>query len=276
MRLSRSLGFSYPLTLILCLSVWPRTTGAGPLAVRLTDDSQYEVDPEWSPDGKWIAFFDNGIWVLSLEDGGKRQIVEGWRPNRPSWSPDGQVGYLLNGDIWSVPRTGGMSSQVSEGHKYVDFAWSPDGDRIAVVEVHDASQALPWTSLGMLTPADGQLTTLTDESLGGEPSSISWSPDGARLVFDNGGLWTIPAEGGTPIKIVSSGCCPAWSPTSNTIAFAALPDGGISVVSPDGSRLVVFSGRGGGTWDLWILDLTTPVEPLTWGKLKQLYTPSHP
>jgi Tol biopolymer transport system component len=41
--------------------------------------------------------------------------------------------------------------------------------------------------------------------------------------------------------------------------------------SPDGSR-IVFSSDRGGNFDLWTLELATDTNPTTWGRLKLLYS----
>src|SRR5829696_7996113 len=60
------------------------------------------VDPEVSPDGKWVAYtlrepnleknkFDSHIWVVSTEDGEPRQVTNHEKgESRPKWSPDGK------------------------------------------------------------------------------------------------------------------------------------------------------------------------------------------
>lgn len=69
---------------------------------QITTASSIEVGPEWSPDGKWLAF------TSDREDGV-------WR-------------------VWRVPALGGPPQPVTEGHAR-GFRWSPD-------EKHITSRAL--------------------------------------------------------------------------------------------------------------------------------------
>jgi len=48
-------------------------------------------DPDWSPDGRRIAFASDGeIWLMGADGGGKRRLVgTELRDHSPAWSPDG-------------------------------------------------------------------------------------------------------------------------------------------------------------------------------------------
>ncbi len=78
----------------------------------------------------------------------------------------------------------------------------------------------------------------------------SWSADGRRLLYaaeganHQPGLWIIPAEGGTPTQVPGvSGRCPAWSPTSDEIAyFTSTPTSGVQTVRLTTSRGEARSG----------------------------------
>jgi dipeptidyl aminopeptidase/acylaminoacyl peptidase len=61
--------------------------------------------PRWSPDGRWIAYVvwtdasdpDQGVWVVSPDEGPPRQIGE--LPTQLAWSPDGRY-------LWQLRRSG--------------------------------------------------------------------------------------------------------------------------------------------------------------------------
>ncbi len=49
-----------------------------------------------------------------------------------------------------------------------------------------------------------------------------WSPDGKFIAYHSakrGGIWLMPALGGTARQLTEFGCRPAWSPDSATLAF---------------------------------------------------------
>lgn len=99
---------------------------------------------DWSPDGKWIAYFSkkentlSGNLNLIPTDGGEfREIcrVQHIIPhNEISWSPDGhQIAFSSKGKIWIVSANGGEPVEVKTD---VDaragmLDWSPDGKKIA-------------------------------------------------------------------------------------------------------------------------------------------------
>ena len=136
-----------------------------------SDGSMQSMHPQWSPDGQWIAFHSRarrGIWIVPATSGVPRQLVE--FGSHPSWSPDGQT-------IVFTSDAGGMAAQST--------LWTVR---------RDGSDRKELTRLGQ--PPGGHR----------EPG---WSPDGRTILFNvsRGGwgqeIWTVPASGGTPRRIVS-------------------------------------------------------------------------
>lgn len=171
----------------------------------LTATFYFEIDPDWSPDGKWIAMASDGgtqqaeyeIWLMSPTDSApslrltnlvdpRNQIHE--QNTTPSWSPDSQeiafkrcsrewyAQFPTNSDIWAVNIKSKTLRRVtytnSEGVNYP--SWSPDGTCIAY-----------WLGLDLYTiPATGgNPTKLVTVSNGTSTGKVSWSPDGDYIVF---------------------------------------------------------------------------------------------
>ena len=74
-------------------------TGTG-LAERLTSGAAFDMQPRFSPDGKWIAFASDrdgllNLWVMKPDGSGARQVSKEkqWYVNSPAWSPDSQYIY---------------------------------------------------------------------------------------------------------------------------------------------------------------------------------------
>jgi len=70
-------------------------------AIQLTDDGEQNVEPAWSPDGKWIAYHSvakHGIWLMPAS-GGRRWRLTAFG-SAPAWSPDGrQVAFCSSEPI---------------------------------------------------------------------------------------------------------------------------------------------------------------------------------
>jgi serine/threonine protein kinase/sugar lactone lactonase YvrE len=94
--------------------------------------------------------------------------------------------------------------------------WSPDGVWISYAS-DEAGNLDIWKR-----PTEGgeavQLTTSPDDE-----SQPAWSPDGRMIAFfsdqEGGGIFLIPAEGGTALRLTSFGAHPVWSPDNETLAF---------------------------------------------------------
>ena len=114
--------------------------------------------PEWSPDGRWIAFGASGCPYCESEQ--RRAAAR------------------KMAGVWIVKPSGEQRSRLAPppSLEYEDFgqeyAWSPDGEKLAVV---NASKMFVAT-------LDGRRRRLR---LGLFPSSKpAWSPDGSRLFLD--------------------------------------------------------------------------------------------
>ena len=97
-------------------------------------------------------------------------------------------------------------------------ALSPDGR--ALVYASDATGALELY-LASLTPGVPEVQLTSDRGHNIQPA---WSPDGQWIAFHSrkrGGVWIVPAIGGTPQQVVEFGSDPAWSPDSSTLVFTS-------------------------------------------------------
>jgi len=121
---------------------------AGGEARALTSGIPWDMQPRYSPDGKWIAFTSDraggdNIWIMDHDGKNLQQVTkESFRlPNSPAWTPDSQyIAARKNytgtrsggaGEIWIWHRTGGdglqMTKRATEQKDEGEPAFSPDG-----------------------------------------------------------------------------------------------------------------------------------------------------
>ena len=226
--------------------IWMVPFGGGD-AIALTAEGVSSGHPEWSPDGKWLAF-------LSARKGGTTQV-------------------------WLLNRLGGEATQLTDFPQAVDsLVWSPDGKRLCLV-MRDASReelesakdreeekasgekvekekkaAKPWvidrlqfkadevgyldhrrTHLYVFELASKKMTKVTGGDF--DDAGPAWSPDGTKLAFASNrtadadrnydeNIWVVSADntdkGGQLTQITTNpgeDHSPAWSPDGKWIAY---------------------------------------------------------
>jgi Tol biopolymer transport system component len=116
-------------------------------------------------------------------------------------------------------------------------AWSPSGDRIAYH--HNAL----WTPDSVDDVSGLYMLNLETDStrllMEGSARSPDWRPDGKRIAFTTGNIYTIRPDGSNLQQVTDHGSAffPSWSPDGTRLAYDAttLPQPGIWLVDPDGS-----------------------------------------
>jgi len=213
-------------------------------ALRLTSDAADDLNPVWSPDGRYVAFYrqavvGSGVFLVPALGGGERKLAE-VTPARfgtivrayLSWSPDGE--YLATSDrdhpsdpysITLIARETGEKRRVTSPPATtigdLSPVFAPDGKTLAFVRVNSAVVE----DLYVMPVAGGEPMRLTfDHS---PISDLTWTPDGREVVYTTSrhgvqGLWRIPATGGQPKYLAESGqnvCCPNFARHGGRLAY---------------------------------------------------------
>ena len=162
----------------------------GSKQVNLTRHRADDSEPIWSPDGKRILFVsdrDAGVHDLYLMDADGTNVQRVFRQykhrEQPTWSPDGKSIAYVN------PEEDAIKTARVTGH---------------------AERRLTLTSWGRANP--------------------EWSPDGSEIAYDwkgSGNMRLINVNAKAPRVLLPElkkfvRWQPAWSPTGDRLAFAAL------------------------------------------------------
>ncbi len=179
---------------------------SGGTATRTTSLLQDTAYPDWSPDGKTIAFqsYKSGafhIWAMNPDGSNVRELTSGFYDDRePQFSPDGTK------IVFSSDRP-------------------PDGS--------PAGTATGSYNVWTLTLATGQLTEVTHQSGGANDYYPTWTPDGAQITYvdTSHAIESVAADGtGAATTLYSDPAntfySPTWSPDGKSLAYTELDNQG--------------------------------------------------
>ena len=225
---------------------------------RLTDNSIFDGEPAWSPDGKRIVFssghdtisaafdrwaFVDEIYVIDPDGSNLTRLTDNGDQvddNRPAWTPDGTKivfhsdrdeflkyqTYIMDADgtnqlpfVESLPGLGKVGPLPPQ--PWYIRNWSPDGSKIMfTAKVGDSLE-------NYVMDADGSNLTLILDN----PSfvmGLSWSPDGSKIALTGTvgdlplGIYVMDADGTNQTRITTFRLeSPSWSPGGSKIAFSA-------------------------------------------------------
>ncbi|MEW6620228.1 MAG: DPP IV N-terminal domain-containing protein [bacterium] len=229
--------------------------------IQLTTDGK-SSEVRWSPDGRAIVFVKEGnIWVMNSDGSGQRQLTTGNDCNHPLFSPMGdKIAFSssrsggMEADIWLIHPDGTPLRKLSKGGK--NMVWSPDGSKIicsgpwtdgryyghAFYIIDVTTQKVKSIKILETTPPLFYIPLLFSSIIIGDINytnySLSWSPNGSRIVFDNEirrktNIYAISSSGRDLCQLTSTGDAtrPVWSPDGNKIMFKSGDNIGILVLS---------------------------------------------
>jgi Tol biopolymer transport system component len=170
-----------------------------------------------SPNGKFLLY---NNYVIPLEDGEIIMLVD-MPAFRSSWSPDGKKIVFYSNGIWLIPvspetgRPTGPAQKILEGDYLYQAGpwWAPDSRKIGFWSTDH--------HLVVLSLVDGSVTQLTKEAQ--YYYKGQWSPDGKWIAFSQNrdSMWVIPSEGGQARKLTDTEgrAIPKWSPDGKWVFY---------------------------------------------------------
>ncbi|HEV8589782.1 MAG TPA: S9 family peptidase [Pyrinomonadaceae bacterium] len=162
--------------------------------VRHYKNSSYKFN-----DTGWFDDRRTHLWIVDVNTSSAKQITEGndWNDSDPQWSPDGKrIAFVSNrtgkeydesrnSDVWVINADGaGKLTKISD-HDEADNQprWSPDGKWIAFTgEIHDRDHPKIW----LAPAAGGAPSVLAANNLDLIPGALEWSADGKSIYFETG------------------------------------------------------------------------------------------
>lgn len=182
----------------------------------------------------------------------------------PDWSPDGRrIAFISKltgrGDLYLVNADGtGLAHLLETPQPELAPDWHPDGIRI-LFERADGQGTEIWYKR-VDAPVEVRLTAPLGHDMGPQ-----WSPDGRRVVFSrylyserNSDIYVMEPDGGNVTRLTSgpaSDAEPTWAPDGERILFVRRSTGGdarLHVMDADGSGLRLLSpGPGDFTTPTW-------------------------
>lgn len=170
----------------------------------LTNHPARDLEPAWSPDGRFLAYASNRdgdlqIYIMDTRTGENRRLTDRdadeWAP---AWSPDGKwiafvsgsdeiippVKFKITSHIYRIDANGANLVQLTDQGKNLRPAWSPDSKQIAFVSYHRGADRKGL----YIMDADGrQVRRVNDQKVqalkGIFQSECAWSPDGKQIAF---------------------------------------------------------------------------------------------
>ena len=244
-------------------SLWRQDVNSA-IAEQLTAGPGYDYQPDWSADGRWIAFSRYNhdameLWLLDLHDGRTRQLTSGNAVNlEPRFSPDGKrlafvstsfkghfhifAGRFENAVLSDVQQL--TQENVSSLPRYY---YSKVDHEISPVWSRDGSEILFISNRGHIHGTGGFWRMKAQPGAAAHEihyEETTWkarpdlSPDGKRIVYASylgrpwHQLWVMPEEGGDAFPISYGdydNINPRWSPDGSKIAFISNHTGNTSL-----------------------------------------------
>jgi len=161
------------------LQIWTVDSDTGH-RTPLTTGPRVKYAPDWSPDGRWIAYGgqhgtspdSSGLWLHDQLSGRKSFLRRGHA--EPDWAPDGR--HLVIGRVAVIDTARPDSIEFSlDSLITARAAWSPSGRELLFTELVIADRAVSIMHLDLDTREKTEVARWA--------RAATWSPDGQRFIY---------------------------------------------------------------------------------------------
>jgi Tol biopolymer transport system component len=206
-RILTKLTFSY--------EFWTMDAKGNHVGRFLDETSNRPFASTWSPDGKKVAYYQNGsLWVVNADRSGARELTAAdFSGAAPNWSKRGLIAYDRGGSIWVVNPKSGKERRVGSGSQP---SWSPDGRTLLCVAV-PRSQTVNDIFVMNANGSGRKRLTATPNVNEVQPA---WSPGGRWIAFTgNKGVYAMRSNGRQMRLVAAKGVQPSWKKGTNGIVY---------------------------------------------------------
>jgi Tol biopolymer transport system component len=183
---------------------------------QLTSNAGQNVNPQVSPDGRYIVFSSNrdgrrNIWRMDINGNNLKRLTDGIGDGVPAVSADSQwVFYSSLSDgkptLWKIGIDGGTSVQITSNVAAAP-AMSPDGKYVAYLFPDSPDPLAPPNRIAIMPVEGGEPVKIFEyPAIGTVAPSVHWAPDGKAITYtananNVSNIWSQPIEGGAPKQL---------------------------------------------------------------------------
>jgi dipeptidyl aminopeptidase/acylaminoacyl peptidase len=234
---------------------WPARISTERGLVAFWDD---EV-PQWSPDGRFLAFCIDGHVHVAPAEGGLPRKISGFANGAfaPKWMPDSQglvVGVTRDDadQLLLTDRDGCWPRPLATGTDGDHWDANPSPDGASVAFVFRPFDDLNRTDICLVDLATGGMHTVYGKP-GVRAWMPRWAPDGTCLAFISqeagwNDLWMVEPDGGDLHQVTRAGADVSdieWSPDGRLIACTVNHGGAYDLCCADAGSGTLFKIRSG-------------------------------